>query len=97
MILNMYSIFDTASGLYSRPFFGASHAESHRAFSDIALDANHPIGKHPEDYTLFLVGAFDDTTGKVKDVTNESLATALEAVAASRQIAPAQLDLVGHE
>ncbi len=84
MKLNIYSIFDTASGLYSRPFFTASDAESIRSFTDIASDAEHPIGKHPEDYTLFRIGTFDDATALLNNEANESLCTALEQIAASR-------------
>ncbi len=89
MKLNIYSIFDTASGLYSRPFFTLSDAEAIRSFSDITQDAEHPIGKHPEDYTLFRLGVFDDTTGLLNNEANESLCTALERVAATKN--PASL------
>ncbi len=95
MKLNIYSIFDTASGLYSRPFFTQSDPEAMRSFEDIATDAEHPIGKHPEDYMLYRIGIFDDTKGKLLDEENECLVTALECVAKSRKIHPTkQLDLV---
>jgi len=86
MKLNIYSIYDTASGLYSRPFFTQSDAEAVRSFKDISLDADHPIGKHPEDYTLFRLGVFDDVKGKLYNEENESLSTALEQVSASRRV-----------
>ncbi len=85
MKLNIYSIYDTASGLYSRPFFTPSDAEAIRSFSDIAVDAEHPIGKHPEDYTLIRIGTFDDATALLNNENNESLCTALERVAATRK------------
>ncbi len=88
MKFNTYSIFDTATGLYSRPFFTQSDGEAIRSFSDISCDAEHPIGKHPEDYTLLRLGTFDDTTGKLNDEDNSSLATALELIAGSRNNTP---------
>lgn len=95
MKLNVYSIFDTASGLYSRPFFTSSDAEALRSFSDIATDAEHPIGKHPKDYTLFRIGTFDDNKGHIHNEDNESLATALELIAKTRTVnQTAQRDLV---
>jgi len=94
MKLNIYSIFDTASGLYSRPFFTPSDAEAIRSFTDISMDAEHPIGKHPEDYTLYRIGLFDDTTGLLTNEENEALCTALERIAASRSRDGAQLDLI---
>ncbi len=92
---NIYTIFDLASGLYSRPFFTQSDPEAMRSFADIAEDADHPIGKHPEDYSLFRIGIFDDTRAKLENEDNECLVTALETLAQSRKIDKGkQLDLV---
>ena len=93
MKLNIYSIFDTASGLYSRPFFTQSDAEAIRSFSDIATDAEHPIGRHPADYTLFRVGLWDDNNGKFIDEDNSSLCNALERIASAQMVKGDELDL----
>ena len=90
---NIYSIFDTASGLYSRPFFTQSDAEAIRSFSDIAVDAEHPIGRHPSDYTLFRLGIFDDRDGKLTDEVNSSLCNALERIASAQSVKRDELDL----
>jgi len=95
MKLNTYSIYDTASALYSRPFFTQSDGEAIRSFSDICQDAEHPIGKHPECYTLVRIGMFDDATGKFSDELNESLKTGLEAIAQSKN--PNNLDMFEQE
>ncbi len=83
---NLYSIFDTATGLYSRPHAGQADAAAIRDFGSIVQDAEHPIAKHPGDYSLIRLGIFDDTTGKLSNEENTTLQTGLEAVAASRQI-----------
>lgn len=93
MKLNMYSIFDAASGLYSRPFFTQADAEAKRSFTDIAQDAEHPIGKHPDDYTLFRIGMFDDNTGKITDELNETMCTALEQISLGRNPNKAKLEM----
>lgn len=93
MKLNIYSIFDTASGLYSRPFFTQSDGEAKRSFSDIATDAEHPIGKHPADYTLFRIGIFDDCTGKIINENNEAMLNALNAIARAQNVERDNLDL----
>ncbi len=90
---NIYSIFDTASGLYSRPFFTCSDAEAIRSFSDIATDAEHPIGRHPADYTLFRLGIFDDRDGNLTDEVNSSLCNALERIASAQNVKRDELDL----
>jgi len=86
MKLNAYTIYDTASGTYMRPFFSQADGQAVRGFKDIATDADHEVGKHPEDYTLYRVGAFNDTTGKLEGEELEKLTTGLECVAAGRQI-----------
>ncbi len=93
MRLNIYSIYDTAAGLYSRPFFTASDAQASREFSDLATDKNHPVGMHPEDYSLFRVGLWDDNKALLTNEANECLATALELVAAARPLDSVQTEL----
>ena len=63
MRLFLYVVFDSASGVYDRPWVGQSDGGALRAFGDIACDAEHPIGKHPECYSLFRLGEYDDNTG----------------------------------
>ncbi len=91
MKLNAYTIYDVASGTYMRPFFSQADGEATRGFKDIATDADHQIGKHPEDYTLYRIGSFNDNTGKMEGEELEKLATALEMVALDRNIQPGQL------
>ncbi len=82
---HVFSIFDTASALYSRPFFEQSDATAQRQFMDIATDEEHPVGRHPKDYALMRVGTWNDVTGKLEDSVNECVCTGLEAVAHSKQ------------
>ncbi len=91
MKLNIYSIYDTASGLYSRPIFSQSDGEAKRSFQDLAIDAEHPVGKHPEDYSIFRLGIFDDIKGHFANEDNECLSTGLEAVAQSRNVDPIKM------
>lgn len=84
MKLNAYTIYDVASGVYMRPFFSQADGQALRGFKDIATDADHEIGKHPEDYTLFRIGTFNDTTGKMAGEELEKLATGLEMVSQDR-------------
>ncbi len=95
MKLNIYSIFDTAAGLYSRPILCSSDGEAMRVFFDLTGDAEHPVGRHPEDYSLFRLGIFDDTIGNLINEGNECLSTGLEAVAKNRKLnSGKQMDLV---
>lgn len=86
MKLNVYTIFDTASGAYMRPFFMHSDGQALRSFKDISLDADHAIGQHPEDYSLWRIGTFNDNNAQITPETKECLATALELVAAAQRV-----------
>ncbi len=84
MKTQIYSIFDVASGVYQRPTFARADGEIMREFKNLVVAKDHPCGQHPEDYSLFRLGIFDDATGKITNEENECLATGLEAVALNR-------------
>lgn len=92
MKLNAYTIYDVASGAYMRPFFSQADGMAVRGFKDIANDPEHEVGKHPEDYTLFRIGDFNERTGTLRGDGLEKLATALECI--SDQLNNTQLELV---
>lgn len=93
MRMAIYAIYDTATGAYMRPFFVQADAQAVRAFSDLAVAADHEVGKHPEDYSLFRIGQFDDKKGKIIGESPECIATALECVSASRNVKRDNLEL----
>ncbi len=84
MKTQIYAIFDTASATYQRPMFSRADGEIMREFQNICTDKEHPCGQHPEDYSLFRLGNFNDQTGKVTNENNECLSTGLEMLALSR-------------
>ena len=86
MKMFMYAIFDRASGIYDRPFPSRSDAEASRAFSDIAVAADHPIGQHPDDYTLFEVGIWDDNAGELVGTSPRKVINGVEAVSSSQRV-----------
>lgn len=94
MKMNIYSIFDTAAGIYQRPFTGNTDGEVTRSFGDICTDAEHPIGQHPEDYTLFRLGTFNDGTGEIMPIPPMKVATALELISLSRRVNRDQIELL---
>lgn len=97
MKLNAYTIYDVASGAYMRPFFSQADGQAIRGFKDIATDADHEVGKHPEDYTLYRVGSWNDNTGKLEGEDLEKLATGLEMVSQDRNPNQAELKLATGE
>lgn len=93
MRLNVYSVYDTASACYDRPFCFQSDGQALRAFLDICRDKEHPIGKHPEDFSLFRIGTYDDNKGSLNPEHPECLATALEMVAKEVEKYPTAVEM----
>lgn len=63
MILHAYSIYDTKTAHYAAPFFVAHEAVATRAVGELCSDLSTSVGRHPQDYTLWLLGHFDDQLG----------------------------------
>lgn len=91
MNFSMYCIYDSAAESYMRPFFARSHGEAMRMFGDIAVSSEHPVGVHPEHYSLFYVGDFVEKSAKFTIKKKVALANAWELAAQARQIEPGSL------
>lgn len=66
MILKMYAIYDSKALAFLPPFFMHNDSVAKRIFQDTVLDPASQFHKHPEDYTLFCVGTFEDSTAKIE-------------------------------
>jgi hypothetical protein len=92
MKLFVFGVFDSVSKVYDRPWCARSEGEAVRSFGDLASDAEHPLGKHPEHYSLFEIGSYDDNTGELlSTVPVRCVARAHELVAEARKIEPGSL------
>ena len=80
----IYAIYDTAASIYT-PTFAEADGIVTREFSDLCNNPESPYGQHPEDYSIFRLGLFDDQTGKLDDEINTFLATGLELVSLKKQ------------
>lgn len=85
MKAQIYAIFDTCSGIYEKPFFHTADDAVKREFQDVVNTPDHAINKHPEHYSIWRLGAFDNLNGDVTDEANECLWTGLEAISQSTQ------------
>lgn len=79
MILNIYTVLDTAVEAHLQPFFARSHGEAMRMFSQAVNDTNTNLNRSPGDYTLWYVGSFDDANAFVSGETAVRLMSGLEA------------------
>lgn len=93
MIHCVYAVFDSAAKAFLPPFCLRNDGEALRAFRDVANSGSHQIGKYPEDYTLFLLGTFNDSLGEFigQEPGPKSLGSALAQI--DRKIDDQQLQI----
>lgn len=63
MLLRAYTIYDVKALQYHSPWFQHTDGMAVRALMDLVNDPNTNIGRHPRDYTLYMCGIYDDSTG----------------------------------
>lgn len=66
MITRLYSIRDSKTGIYHKPWYSLNNEDAERGFKTVV---NNPksenIHDFPEDFDLFFLGTYDDNTGLV--------------------------------
>lgn len=68
MILRVYSVFDSKLAAFGRPWYELKDASAIRVFTDAVNDGsnvNNQWHKHPEDFSLYYLGEFDDGLGEL--------------------------------
>lgn len=61
----VFSVRDRASDTYGSPFLTVARGQAIRSFSDEVnrKDEGNQLFRHPEDFDLYELGEFDDSTG----------------------------------
>lgn len=65
MKTKMFAVYDAKAKMFAVPFFMQTLGMALRAFQDITGDPNTMIARHPEDFTLYEIGEYDDSTAEV--------------------------------
>lgn len=65
MKIKLFCIHDVKAEAYLPPFHLNNEAMAIRTFADTVNDSKHPFSLHPEDYTLFELGSYEDDNGKI--------------------------------
>ncbi|AXH75193.1 MAG: nonstructural protein [Microviridae sp.] len=87
MIMQLFSIYDSASGLFGRPMFMVSRGQAVRSFTD-EVNRNDPqndLYKHPSDFTLYHLGAFDDADGSFNLVKPDAVIRGVDASLSTKE------------
>lgn len=78
MITRIYAIHDVKADCYMQTFNCKTDGQATRQFQDTMSQENSLIAKHPQDFTLFLLGTYDDNNGKIEPNTPISLGNGVE-------------------
>lgn len=70
MKLVVVSVRDSAVDAFMRPFFVPSTGVAVRSFRDEVSRSESEMHKHPGDYELFEIGAFDEETGRFENLAS---------------------------
>lgn len=95
MIKKVFTVFDEKSEAYLQPFFLDTIGQATRAMTDCCNDPNHAFYRHTSDYTLFLLGEYDDSTGQFITDQKKPLGSLLEYKTSNPHIEEANLSIVG--
>ena len=67
------SIHDSKAEAWLLPMFFQAPAQAVRVFTDAVNTQEGDIKNHPEDYTLFKIGYFDELSGEIESCVPEVL------------------------
>lgn len=88
MNMRLYSILDSKAASFGVPHFSQTDSSAIRTFSDAVNDPSNPNNqwnRHPEDFSMYFVGEFDEETGELFPALPRSLVTASALKAVSTQ------------
>lgn len=63
MILNAYTIYDVKSASYASPILAVNDDVFKRLLVDSLILPDSTLYRHPEDFTVYCIGVFDDNRG----------------------------------
>jgi len=76
MKMFIYCVRDRATDQYGTPMFLISNGQAIRSFSDEVnrAEKENSLYQHPDDYDLYLMGAYETQTGMFETKTPEMIA-----------------------
>lgn len=63
------AVFDKKIALYETPVIVRHNGEAIREFEILRKDTNTKFGKNPEDFDLFQIANYDETTGQYENLS----------------------------
>lgn len=67
-MLYIVSVRDRMLDAYMNPWYVPAKGAAIRAFQDELNNTQSPMSKHPDDYDLYCLGTWDESTGKFQQL-----------------------------
>lgn len=64
-MLKIFTVYDNKAKAYITPFFLPTQGMAVREFEYVCNDPTHMFCRFPTDYTLFMIGEFDESSGAI--------------------------------
>lgn len=68
MLTNIYSIHDSKGSIFNTPFFAINDSMATRNFLMLKNDSKSTVSQFPDDFALYKIGSYDDSTGLITPV-----------------------------
>lgn len=78
MIKYLYSVRDIKAQTFCTPFVSLNDMTAKRDFAHACMDQTSQLFKSPEDFSLALVGSFEDDSGEVEAIRPTFLCNAID-------------------
>lgn len=78
MISKVFTLYDSKAEVYLSPFLFGNKGEAIRAFTESLKNDQTPMSKYPQDFTLFMLGEYDNSSGAFMCGAPVSLGNGLE-------------------
>ena len=63
--MKIYAVFDDKARVYGTPQFMLTDGIAIRTLADVVKEPSSMIAKHPEDFSMYELGSYDEASGKI--------------------------------
>lgn len=71
MVKGLYAIYDKKAEMYSEPKPAPTDGVFTRMVSDMIAEGNNQIASHPEDFAVYKIAEWAETTGNIEPTLRE--------------------------
>lgn len=68
--MRIYAVYDDKARVYGTPQFMLTDGIAIRTLADVVKEPSSMIAKHPEDFSMYELGSYDEASGKITPLEN---------------------------